>query len=416
MGDFMFYLLFFILTAITFIIVPFNKIDIKIIKIKKYIFPITILIFLILLVSFSETSFKSAHSGFMLWANNVLPALLPFFICIELIKATNFMEALGKFLEPIMKPIFKVPGCGAFAIVMGMSSGYPVGAKIVSDLRENDCCTKTEGERLLAFTNTSGPLFIIGSVGVGMFGDSKIGLLLLLTHFAASISVGILFRFYNTKDKEIIHNDYISKNKKAFKFSLLGELMSNAIKNSITTLLLICGYMIFFSVLTNIFSNTNISFYLSKIIDSFLHILGFSKEMSLPIINGTMEVTGGISELSLLKNIDYIELLPCVAFVLGFGGFSVCMQVNSIIASTDLSIKPYILGKFLQGIISSILTFLMIKFTNFLDIEVLEVMNYSSSTVVESSNILLTSITSIILFCILANQLFKIIQNKKDIA
>ena len=411
----MFYLSFFIFTSILFIIVPFSKIDIKIIKIKKYIFPITIVIFLILLVSFSESSFKSAHTGFMLWANNVLPALLPFFICIELIKATNFMEALGKLLEPIMKPIFKVPGCGAFAIVMGMSSGYPVGAKIVSDLRENNSCTKTEGERLLAFTNTSGPLFIIGSVGVGMFGDSKIGLLLLLTHFIASILVGILFRFHNAKNEEIIRNNYISKNKKAFKISMLGELMSNAIKNSITTLLLICGYMIFFSVLTNILSNTNISFYLSKTIEYFLSILGFTAEMSLPIINGIMEVTGGISELSLLKNVDYIELLPCVAFILGFGGFSVCMQVNSIISNTDLSIKPYILGKSLQGIISSILTFLIIKFTNFLDIEALEVISYNSSSLVQSSNILMTGITSLILICIFINQILKILKTKKDI-
>ena len=412
----MFYLLFFIFVSIIFIVIPFNKIDIKIIKIKEYIFPIIIVLILILIVIFSESSFKSAHTGFMLWANNVLPALLPFFICIELIKSTNFMEALGRLLEPIMKPLFNVPGSGAFAIVMGISSGYPVGAKIVSDLRENNCCTKTEGERLLAFTNTSGPLFIIGSVGVGMFGDSKIGLLLLLTHFIASILVGILFRFYNVKDEKIIHNNYVSKHKKDFKISMLGELMSNAIKNSITTLLLICGYMIFFSVLTNIFSGANISFYFSKILDSFLYMLGFSKEISLPIINGIMEVTGGISELSLLKNIDYIELLPCVAFVLGFGGFSVCMQVNSIIANTDLSIKSYILGKLLQGTFASTLTFLMIKYTDFLGIDALEVMNYNSSSIVESSNILMKAITSLILICIFTNQILKIFKNKKDIA
>lgn len=412
----MFYLLFFIFVAIVFVTIPFNKIDIKIIKIKKYIFPIIIVIFLILLVSFSESSFKSAHKGFMLWANNVLPALLPFFICIELIKSTNLMEALGKLLQPIMKPLFNVPGSGAFAIVTGISSGYPVGAKIVSDLRENNCCTKTEGERLLAFTNTSGPLFIVGSVGVGMFGDSKVGLLLLLTHFVASIVVGILFRYYHTKNEVLVHNNYTSKIKPTFKISMLGELMANAIRNSISTLLLICGYMIFFSVITNILRNTSISFYLSKIIEYFFSILGFSEEMSLPIINGIMEVTGGISELSLLKNIDYIELLPCVAFILGLGGFSVCMQVNSIIANTDLSIKPYILGKFLQATIASILTFAMIKHTTFLDIEALEVMCYNNSSFTKSSNILLVTITSLILICIFINQLLKLRKTKKDIA
>ena len=92
------------------------------------------------------------------------------------------------------------PVHGAFALAMGITSGYPVGAKVASDLYIKNLCTKTEAERLLAFTNSSGPLFIIGAVGTGMFFDSKVGLLLFLTHFLASISVGILFRFYKRRN------------------------------------------------------------------------------------------------------------------------------------------------------------------------------------------------------------------------
>lgn len=404
----MFYLLFFIFISIVFIVIPFNKIDIKIIKIKKYIFPIAITLFLILLVCFSESSFKSAHTGFMLWANNVLPALLPFFICIELIKATNFMEAIGKLLEPIMKPLFNVPGCGAFAIVMGISSGYPVGAKIVSDLRENKCCSKSEGERLLSFTNTSGPLFIIGSVGVGMFSDSKIGLLLLLTHFISSIIVGILFRFYKSTSAESNIKNPVIKNKPVFKISVLGELMATAIKNSISTLLLICGYMIFFSVFANILNNTKISLYLSNILKCFLSIIGFSEEISLPIINGFLEVTGGISELSMLQNISSPVILSSVAFILGFGGLSVCMQVNSIISKTDLSIKPYFIGKILQASIASMLTFFIAKYTTFLNWKSIETVSYNNHKIIESSNMLLIAISSIFLLCIIINQVLKI--------
>ncbi len=63
-----------------------------------------------------------------------------------------------------MKPIFNVPGIGAYAFIMGIISGYPVGAKIVTEFRKNGECSKAEAERLLAFTNNSGPLFIIGTV------------------------------------------------------------------------------------------------------------------------------------------------------------------------------------------------------------------------------------------------------------
>ncbi len=72
----------------------------------------------------------------------------------------------GKLLNKFMRPIFNVPGEGAFALLMGIVSGYPVGAKIVSTLKENHLCTSLEAERLIAFTNNSGPLFIIGTVGV----------------------------------------------------------------------------------------------------------------------------------------------------------------------------------------------------------------------------------------------------------
>ncbi len=63
-----------------------------------------------------------------------------------------------------MKPIFNVPGIGAYAFIMGIISGYPVGAKIVTEFRKNGECSKVEAERLLSFSNNSGPLFIIGTV------------------------------------------------------------------------------------------------------------------------------------------------------------------------------------------------------------------------------------------------------------
>lgn len=89
-------------------------------------------------------------------------------------------------------------GEGAFAFIMGIISGYPVGAKIVTKLRENNICTKEECERLLAFTNNSGPLFIVGTVGISLIGDTSIGIILLLVHILASITVGIIFRFWKS--------------------------------------------------------------------------------------------------------------------------------------------------------------------------------------------------------------------------
>jgi len=102
--------------------------------------------------------------GILLFTNSVLPSLFPFLIATNLLKHTSFTSILGKLLNPIMKPIFNVPGIGAVAFIMGIISGYPIGAKIVSDFKSQNICNDIECERLLAFTNNSGPLFIIGTV------------------------------------------------------------------------------------------------------------------------------------------------------------------------------------------------------------------------------------------------------------
>ena len=408
----MFYFLLFIILCIAFIALPSSKIDLRVIKLKRYLFPCFIFIFLILLVVFSKSSFSSAHNAFLLWANNVVPSLLPFFIGIELLKKTNFMHLIGKLLEPIMRPVFNVPGTGAFALSMGMSSGYPTGAKIVSDLREEKLCTKTEAERLLSFCNTSGPLFIVGSVGIGMFGDAKIGLMLLITHFLSAITVGLLFKNYKKEESSptIIAQKPIFANKKPFNIRDLGTLMGEAIKSSINTLLLICGYIVFFAVLGDIFEKTGIICFFNIFVERFLELFDIPFEASTSVLKGFLEITSGIKGLSSLKNIPYIKLLSLVAFVLGFGGFSVHMQTCSIIAKSDISIKPYLLGKLLHGIFSAIYSYLLMKHTTFFSWDVVETFSYSflgTYPAAESSNVFIVTITTLFLICIII-KMFKL--------
>ena len=116
------------------------------------------------LVLFSKSNLSAAKDGIYLWANSVVPSLFPFFVATELLTYTSIISILGKHLNKLMRPIFNVPGEGAFALLMGIISGYPVGAKIVCKLKEDGKCSDIEAERLLSFTNNSGPLFIIATV------------------------------------------------------------------------------------------------------------------------------------------------------------------------------------------------------------------------------------------------------------
>ena len=162
----------------------------------------------------------------------------------------------GKFLKKPIQKIFNVPGEGAIAIIMGIISGYPTGAKIVVNFKEKNICSKEEGERLLAFTNNSGPLFILGTVGISLFGSMRIGYMLLVSHIISSLIVGIIFRNWK-KNKKKTYTDLVGKVESQRNVGLkdLGEILGNAIKKSIKTILNIGGFIVIFSVILSILRN-----------------------------------------------------------------------------------------------------------------------------------------------------------------
>lgn len=231
------------------------KSNFYVIKLKRNFLAIMFLCFTFGLLIFSKTNLPAVKSGLALWANSVVPSLFPFFVATELLMHTNIISQLGILLNRYMKPIFNVRGEGAFAFIMGIISGYPVGAKIACNFRKNNICSKEECERLLSFTNNSGPLFIIGSVGILMFKNTTIGVLLFITHILACITVGIIFRFWkknktssdfkNSSSFEQKHNNYAT-------FSNLGEVLAESITSSISTILLIGGFVVIFSSIISI--------------------------------------------------------------------------------------------------------------------------------------------------------------------
>lgn len=232
--------------------------------------------------------------GLLLFSNSVLPSLFPFFIATNLLSYTNVVSFMGNFLNKIMRPIFNVPGEGSFALLMGIISGYPMGSKIASDFKSKGIVTDIECERLISFTNNSGPLFIIGTVGSSLFYDTRIGLLLFFTHVLSCLSVGFIFRWWKSSSKYnsvkynknntnlSSSNNYI--NSKTASFSNLGEILSVSILNSINTIVLIGGFVVLFSVVVSILENSKILFILSRLFCVFLNSLNIPSSFSTGIL------------------------------------------------------------------------------------------------------------------------------------
>ena len=269
-----------------------------------------------------------------------------------------------------MRPIFNVPGEGAFPFIMGIISGYPMGAKIICNFKAQGICTNEEAERLLTFTNNSGPLFIIGTVGIGLLGDTKTGILLFITHILACITVGFLFRYWKTNKKRFPNK---SRNSSASSenyicLSNLGDIMANAIMNSINTIFLIGGFIVLFSVIISILQNSNILTMLSNLINPILTFLNIPNYYANGILTGLIELTNGVCKVATITNKSISTNILICAFLLGFGGISIALQILSITSKAKISIKPYLIGKLLQAIFATFYTYLFIYNIPFLNL------------------------------------------------
>ncbi len=249
-------------------------------------------------------------------------------------------------------------GEGSYAFIMGIISGYPVGAKIVNKFVEDGTCSKQEAERMLAFTNNSGPLFIIGTVGISLFGDTKIGIILFITHILACLTVGLIFGFVSKYSWIKGKHNYRSKNvTQTYNISDLGTILSSSITNAISTILLIGGFIVLFSLIISILNSLNIIDSLANIL-SYMHVpIEFGKG----IITGLLELTNGVNSVSALHIKNMSTQIIITAFLLGFAGLSIFLQIFSIASKYNLSMKPYLIGKILQGIIAGFYTFVVLN-------------------------------------------------------
>lgn len=330
------------------------------------------LIFLTLAVIINpEESFKASAAGLGMWWEIVFPSLLPFFILSDLLICFGVVSFVGVLLEPFMRPLFRVPGSGAFVLAMGMASGFPSGAKLTSRLRKENQLTKTEAERLVCFTNSSNPLFIFGAISVGFFQHPALGVVLAAAHYVSNLAVGLTMRFYGKKEPDnkterkavipsislALQEMHMKRLKESRPF---GKILSDAIVSSVQTLLMIGGFIIIFSVLNRILSEFHILQAMAVLTQSILAFFHVSSELNIPLLSGFFEITTG-SRLVSETEADMLEKAIIVSFILGFGGFSVQAQVAGILAETDIAFKPYFLARILQAIYASILAALLWK-------------------------------------------------------
>ncbi len=322
------------------------------------------------MVRFPKDAYEAALAGLHIWWDIVFPALLPFFVISQILIGLGVVHMMGVFLEPVMRPLFNVPGAGSFVMAMGLASGFPIGAVLTADLRAQNLCNRVEAERLLSFSNTADPLFMIGAVAVGMLGYPQAGLTIVLSHYLSSLTLGLLMRFYRRKEAGLAEQaprrgSLIARALQALVQARekdgrpFGRLMGEAIQKSIETLLLVGGFIILLSVVIRILDLMGLVGFLGRGIGSLLELTGLSPALAAPLVSGFFEIDLGCQAVADAAGVAMGERLIALGMIIAWSGLSVHCQVASIISKTDLRMAPYLAARGIHAFIAAGFTALL---------------------------------------------------------
>ncbi|MDQ0285845.1 sporulation integral membrane protein YlbJ [Desulfofundulus luciae] len=329
------------------------------------------LLFVLGMITQPQTVYEGAVYGLGTWWNIVFPSLLPFFIVSELLMNFGIVHFMGVLLEPVMRPLFNVPGAGSFVLAIGYTSGYPIGAMVTARLRAQKLCTRIEAERLMSFTNNSSPLFMLAAVAVGMFHNAFLGPLIAGAHYLANLTLGLALRFYGRRDPEVIPRPTADRNTWILRRALIematrqrrdkrtpGQIIGDAVKNAINNLLNIGGFIILFAVIIRLLTQAGFIDLVARALGLVLVPLGLSPAVLPALASGLFEMTTG-TKLASEAAAPLLHQLIAVAMILAWSGLSIQAQAASMIAGTDIRIGPFILARVAHAILAAFYTCLM---------------------------------------------------------
>lgn len=298
-----------------------------------------------------ELCLSAAQSGLLLWFNKVLPSLLPFMILVNLLVGINIMHPISQIAEPFTQKLWHMKGTVAFAFLIGLVSGYPMGGKALKALYDQNELSLPETERALFFCNNCGPLFIIGTVGTAMLGHTDAGYFLFLVHIVSALLMSLLICSAPMNSSTMcIRTVHISSDVHPMSFA---TLFSQSIQNAMDTIVCVGGYIIFFSTLTAIITHSSLLRYILGI-PIFSHI---STTYTNGLMAGFLELSNGTASLS---NAPYSPLtLAFLSAIISFGGLCVYFQTLHVLGGISIRTPLYFLAKLIQGILSFLLCYIL---------------------------------------------------------
>lgn len=328
---------------------------------KKLIFRLAqvlcCLSFILMLLQYSLV-LKYAKEGLFVWASCVLPLLLPFII---LSKFWIRYEIPQLFFKQVHR---LVPAGTTIAIslpvfLLGLCSGFPVGAIFISHYYQQNLLNKRQAESLLPLASFVSPMFVAGYVRSQINLQERLWIYYLLCLYLPVLLCYLLLLIPDSHISAIYHrqkkrrqtsSSSFARKESAKSVTKLSNKKSPALSlseevflPSLEIIFIIGIYMMIFSILSGMLT----SFPLFQV-PVFTFVLA------------NLEVTTGIHLLALKPFITPQIQYALIAAATSFGGLCTMAKVQTVLSATDLSLKRYIVIKTGTAFVSFLLCLILL--------------------------------------------------------
>lgn len=270
--------------------------------------------------------------GFAMWAECILPSLFPFMVITLIFVKTGIAQKASLPLKRVTDK-FKLPSATASLYLLSICSGYPAGSRVVGEFCDNGIIARDDCPKVAYLCSTSGPLFIVGSVGFKMLGDRTAGFKILLCHILAVTAVSLVISLLSKRAKYSVTP----------RISPSNNLLYDCFYSAVISVAVCGGFIAFFFVVANFCSDFNL-----LLPFEFLLKWIFGENVSSALSLGLIEATTGCRALA--SSGGRISTALC-GFLVTFGGVSILLQQLCYLTKAGVKPLKFIAVKFIQAVI-----------------------------------------------------------------
>lgn len=309
----------------------FPHIYLRVICVNNYRFKIVlcllgVTVFTVVFFVDPEGMIGGVSNGLSICAAAIIPSLFPFMVISDFVIRSGVADMAGKFINPITKLIFRLPGSAGCAIIMSMLGGYPVGAKMTAQLLEDGSINRNQAKRMLLFCVNAGPAFVIGTVGTVIFSSRRAGVILYLSMIVSSLIMGLASGIFSENEKDI----------KIKTPEFRSGVFSQSVMQGVNSTLMLCAWVLLFSC-----------------VGSYVNKLPVSISMYVSLIS---EVTGAC--------ISACGRYPVSiqALIMGWAGVCVHCQLLPFIKEIQLKYRHFAVSRIVHGALAATVADVLFRF------------------------------------------------------